>query len=84
MNGKTAKMLRGHIGNPGQTQYEVMPGTQRHKFGDMPMGAGPGVQTATIQLDPACGRKRYRNLKKQYRAARAGALTGTLAWPTGL
>lgn len=85
MNGKTAKMLRAHIGNPGQTKYEVMPGTQRRKFAETdPMNLGGGVKTCTIQLDQTCGRKRYKALKRRYQSARAGEMFGTLAWPESL
>ncbi len=65
-----------NFNNPGETQYQVMPGTQRRKFDDTdPMNMGRGVDTFTIQLDPKCGRKRYRDLKNKYRAVRVGDRT---------
>lgn len=85
MNGKTARMIRTAIGNPGETQYEVMPGTQRRKFANTdPMNLGRGVDTFTIRLDPTCGRKRYQSMKRRYKATRAGEMFGHLAWPTGV
>ena len=43
----------------------------------------PG-QPFTIRMKPACGRKRYQEMKRRYKAARSGELFGTLAWPAGL
>ncbi len=84
MNGKTARALRKHIGAAGTSEYEVMPGTQRHKMPDDPRHTGPGVRTCTIHMQPDCGRKRYQALKRTYRAARTGEMFGSLSWPTGL
>jgi len=78
MNGKTAKMIRGRIGNPGETEYQITPGSQRRKFRNPADPSAGGVDTVTIQLDPACGRKKYQNLKRQYQMTRRGDAGATL------
>lgn len=87
MNGKTARLLRNHVGNPGEIEYQIVPGSRRLKSSNPMNPMDPtarSVETNTIRLNPKCGRKYYQNLKRRYRAARAGTMLDVLSWPQGL
>lgn len=77
MNGKTAKAIRRTAGNPGEIEYQIVPGSRRWKSSNPKNPMDPtarSVETSTIRLNPNCGRKRYQNLKALYAETRKGTL----------